>query len=409
MEAEIQTEQGIWARASVPSGASTGTREAQELRDGKEDRFLGRGVLKAVENVNQSLGQALRGREVEDQGAIDRQMIELDGTENKKHLGANAMLAVSLCVARAAASEQGVELFRYLREHLDCPTRQGEMVLPAPMMNIINGGRHAANNLDIQEFMVVPHLERSLRENLRAAVEVYHHLHQILSEKNYSTNGGDEGGFAPDLESHEQAVELILEAIERAHYRPGEDISLALDCAASEFYREGVYTLQGHSLNSQDMIAYLESFIDRYPIYSVEDGLAENDHMGWKDMTARLGERALLVGDDLFVTNPTIFQEGIRQGEANGILVKLNQIGTLTETLRAMELAFKHGYEAIVSHRSGETGDHFIADLAVATACGHIKAGSAARSDRTEKYNQLLRIEDQWEGPYSPHYYRVKT
>ena len=342
---------------------------------------------------------------------IDQAMIELDGTENKNALGANAILAVSLCAARAASYEEGLALFRYLGENISCPTPRESKGprLPAPMMNIINGGAHAANNLDIQEFMIVPHLDRPFRENLRAAVEVFQHLRKVLSERGLSTNVGDEGGFAPSLESHEQAMDLILEAMEKAGYRPGEDISLALDCAASEFYQEGHYVLEGggRRLNSPEMIDYLQGLSSRYPIYSIEDGMAEDDHAGWRELTSTLGEKVLLVGDDLFATNPKILGEGIENGEANAILIKVNQIGTLSETFKALSLAFSSGYRAVVSHRSGETGDDFIADLAVASACGHIKAGSASRSDRVEKYNQLLRIEEQLGGESAP-FHRVK-
>ena len=358
-------------------------------------------------HVDGPLATALKGMEVADQEAIDGKMIEVDGTANKARLGANAILAASLCVARVASYEHNKGLFRYLREDLGCPTGGRELCLPTPLMNIINGGCHAANNLDIQEFMIVPHLDASFGENLRAAVEVFHHLKQVLTEGNFSINVGDEGGFAPHLDSHQQAVELILEAIERAHYRPGEDISLALDCAANEFYRHGCYQLGGESLSSRDMIAYLKSLVEGYPIYSIEDGLAEDDHQGWRELTSELGGRVVLVGDDLFATNCQLLQQGIASGEANAILVKPNQIGTLTETLRTMEVAAREHYRVIVSHRSGETEDDFIADLATATSCGHIKAGSASRSDRLAKYNQLLRIAQELGGESAP-YHRVE-
>ena len=410
VEAEIQTEKGVRARACAPSGASTGSREALELRDGDPQRFLGRGVQKAVQNVGEILSLALVGREVSEGQAIDQRMIELDGTPNKGRIGANAILATSLCAARAASYEQGVGLFRYLREHLDCPIAPSAEggpqapCLPAPMMNIINGGLHAANNLDIQEFMIVPHLDRPFAENLRAAVEVFHQLKALLVERNLSTNVGDEGGFAPNLEAHKQAIELILTAIERAHYRPGEDISLALDCAANEFYRDGQYLLEGRSHTHREMVGFLESLVGQYPIISIEDGLDEDDQVGWQEMTAVLGDRVMLVGDDLFTTNRKILAQGIERGQANAILIKPNQIGTLTETFAAMELAFQNGYRAVVSHRSAETADDFIADLAVATSCGFIKAGSACRSDRIEKYNQLLRLEEQLGGEYAPYH-----
>ncbi|MCY4644994.1 MAG: phosphopyruvate hydratase [Bacteriovoracales bacterium] len=401
VEVELETDKGVKARASVPSGASTGRHEAHELRDGDPKRFGGRGVLKACQNVEGSLARALIGRKTGDGPAIDRHMIELDGTDQKERLGANAILAVSLACAKAGARERGWELFRYLREGLGCPMGAKSMILPAPLMNIINGGRHGANNLDIQEFMIVPHLKTSFRENLRACVEIFHELGKLLSMASLSTNVGDEGGFAPSLKNHEEALGLILKAIEKAGYRPGEDISLALDCAASEFYRDGRYVLEGRPLDSNEMIDYLESLSSRYPINSIEDGLAEDDHDGWKKMTTRLAQKVLLIGDDLFVTNPKILKKGIEEGEANAILIKPNQIGTLTETFRAMAFAFDHGYKAVVSHRSGETGESFIADLAVATACGRIKAGSASRSDRVEKYNRLLRIEEELGGEYS--------
>ena len=420
VEVEIQTERGVWARAAVPSGASTGSREVCELRDGDSRRFMGRGVLKAVDNVNGPLAQALVGRDVADGPQLDQLMIDLDGREDKSALGANGILGISLCVARAACHEQDKPLFRYLRENISCPTPKGEshasgahtFCLPAPMMNIINGGRHGANNLDIQEFMIVPRLRGPFRENLRAAVEIFQHLKQVLSSKNLSTNVGDEGGFAPHLDSHEQAIELIMQAVEKAGYRPGEDISLALDCAASEFYRDGIYTLRGKGgkaceFSSGEMVEYLRSLAAQYPIYSIEDGMAEDDYTGWQELTTVLGDQVLLVGDDLFVTNPKILQGGIERGEANAILVKVNQIGTLSETFAAMAMAFGHNYQVVVSHRSGETGDDFIADLAVATSCGHLKAGSASRSDRVEKYNRLLRIEEQLGGDKAP-FYQIK-
>ena len=410
VEVDIQTDQGVWARASVPSGASTGRREAWELRDGDPNRFMGKGVQRAVANINGPLAQLLVGEDVDDGPRVDQLMLQLDGTENKKNLGANALLAVSLCVARAASYGHGQELFSYLSEHLYCPRPgEGALRLPAPMMNIINGGCHGANNLDIQEFMIIPHLNRPFRENLRAGVEVFHALKEVLKQGGYSTNVGDEGGFSPPLGSHREAMDLILKAMEKAHYRPGEDISLALDCAASEFYNEedGTYKLEGKVLTSQEVIEELESFVKNYPLYSIEDGLAEDDHRGWREMTEILGDQVLLIGDDLFVTNPQIFQQGIEAGEANAILIKPNQIGTLFETFETLALAFEHNYQAVISHRSGETADHFIADLAVASGCGHIKAGSASRVDRVEKYNQLLRLEQLLGGDQAL-YHRVK-
>ncbi len=396
IEVEMHTTSGKKALACVPSGASTGVREALELRDGDKSRYLGKGVLKACENINTLIANEISGIDLSDQKSLDQKLISLDGTENKSKLGANATLAVSLAAARVMSYEKEKSLFRYLSEDLKAPSYQKDLCLPAPLMNIINGGAHASNNLDIQEFMIVPHLKgKPFSENFRAGVETFHHLKKVLSEKNYSTNVGDEGGFAPSLKSHEEALELILKAIESAGYKPGEEISLALDCAASEFYKDGKYHVQGNAMNVSDFISYLGDFASKYPIYSIEDGLDEGDHAGWTEMTKAIGDKVLLVGDDLFVTNKKIFKEGIANGEANSILIKVNQIGTLTETFEAMALGFEHGYKSIVSHRSGETGDHFIADLAVATSCGHIKTGSASRSDRMEKYNQLLRIQEE--------------
>ena len=420
IEVEMRMEGGeVVARAAVPSGASTGGREAYELRDGDAERFSGRGVLKAKANVEQVLAPILVGREVDRKLLVefDGEMRALDGTEDKSVLGANGILGVSLCLARLGAEQQRRPLFEYLRHELMAPTNPVQQqaatsatyTMPAPMMNIINGGCHAANNLDIQEFMIVPHLDRPFRENLRAAVEVFQGLRQLLAERGYSTNVGDEGGFAPHLESHQQALDLILMAIERAHYRPGEDFSLALDCAANEYYREdaGHYLLEGRPYSSQEKLAYLESLIARYPIYSIEDGMAEQDHRGWQQLTQGLGDRVLLIGDDLFATNCQILRQGIADGKANGILIKVNQIGTLSETFAAMALAWQHHYQVVISHRSGETADSFIADLAVASSCGHIKAGSASRSDRVEKYNQLLRIEEFLGAERAP-YHRVR-
>ncbi|EQC49338.1 phosphopyruvate hydratase [Bacteriovorax sp. BSW11_IV] len=394
VEAEIHTEKGSVALAAVPSGASTGTREALELRDGDKSYYCGKSVRKAVGNVNDRIRPMLLGKEVTDLRALDMAMLELDGTENKANLGANAILAVSMAAARAGAMDEGMPLFVYLNKFLKVPMAQNSMTLPAPLMNIINGGAHASNNLDIQEFMIVPHMKKSFSENFRAGVEVFHSLKKVLSEQNYSTNVGDEGGFAPNLQSHEEAIECILKAIKLAGYEPGKDISLSLDAASSEFYKNGKYTMEGKELSSEEMIKYYSDLCAKYPIYSIEDGLDESDYDGWVKLTEALGTKVVLVGDDVFVTNKKILQQGIDKKMANSILVKVNQIGSLTETFETLELAFNNNYSAIISHRSGETGDSFIADLAVACAAGHIKTGSASRSDRMEKYNQLLRIEE---------------
>ena len=410
LEAEVTIRgKGQWkqmGRAAVPSGASTGSREAWELRDGDQGYYLGKSVRKAVENVNGPLAQALKGQEVTEQKKIDKLMIALDGTENKTRLGANAILAVSMAVARAGALDRGLPLYRYLREVLSfphpphSPHRPHQYHLPIPLMNIINGGQHASNNLDIQEFMIVPHLNKkaekeSFGENLRAGAEIFHHLKAILKKKGHSTNVGDEGGFAPHLSSHEEALELILEAIDKAKYRPEEEVSLALDAAASEFYTSPeTYSMQGQTYDSEQMIEYYSNLSRKFPLYSLEDGLSESDYEGWRKLTARLGGQLAIVGDDLFVTNRKILTEGIEKKWANAILIKPNQIGTLSETAQTLAMAFDHGFRAIISHRSGETGDSFIADLAVASGSGFIKTGSLARSDRIEKYNQLLRIEE---------------
>ncbi|MBH48881.1 MAG: phosphopyruvate hydratase [Halobacteriovorax sp.] len=394
LEVDILTEKGNLGRAAVPSGASTGSKEALELRDGDKSRYVGKSVLKAIANVNEVFSKALIGKEVSDQKAIDSIMLELDGTEFKSKLGANGMLGVSMACARAGALDAGKALYTYLKEDLHCPNQTGEYVLPSPLMNIINGGSHASNNLDIQEFMIVPHMKKPFSENLRAGVEVFHALKSVLTKAGHSTNVGDEGGFAPNLSSHEEAVDCILEAIEKAGYKPGVDISLSFDSAASEFFKDSKYLMQGKSLSSEDMVSYYSTLASKYPIYSIEDGLDEADENGWAKLTAELGKKMLLVGDDLFVTNKKILKHGIENKLANSILVKVNQIGTLTETFEAIQLAFDNNFKAIISHRSGETGDSFIADLAVATGCGHIKTGSASRSDRMEKYNQLLRIEE---------------
>ena len=395
VEVDVTTETGLMGRASVPSGASTGSREALELRDGDKSKYMGKGVLTAVKNVNEIIAPKLIGKSVFDQRSIDQLMLELDGTENKAKLGANAILGVSMAVCRAGALEKGKPLYKYLFEDLKVPNPLGKMRLPTPLMNIINGGAHASNNLDIQEFMIVPHMKKSFSENFRAGVEVFHHLKKVLHDKGYSTNVGDEGGFAPDLKSHEEAISSILTAIEKAGYRPGVDISLSLDCAASEFYKDGKYEMQGKVYTSEEMIGYYENLMKIAPIYSIEDGFDESDQKGFIDFQAKLGSKLTNVGDDLFVTNAKILKRGIDQKEANAILVKVNQIGSLSETFDTLKLAFENGFKAIISHRSGETADAFIADLAVASGAGHIKTGSASRSDRMEKYNQLLRIEEE--------------
>lgn len=390
VEADVLLESGVMGRAAVPSGASTGEKEALELRDGDKSRYLGKGVLKAVANINSDIADAIIGLDASDQGFIDQTLIELDGTDNKGKLGANAMLAVSLAVARAAAADAGLPLYRYLGG-------AGPMALPVPMMNVINGGEHANNTLDIQEFMIIPVGAKTFREALRCGAEIFHALKKLCDSKGYATTVGDEGGFAPNLASHEEALQLIMDAISAAGYVAGEEVVLALDCAASEFYRDGKYhlTAEGLALNSQEFVNYLANFVDKYPIISIEDGMSEHDWAGWKALTERLGKQIQLVGDDVFVTNPAILEKGIEQGIANALLVKVNQIGTLTETLRAVEMAKRAGYASVMSHRSGETEDSTIADLAVATNCMQIKTGSLSRSDRMAKYNQLLRIEEE--------------
>jgi enolase len=390
VEADVLLESGVLGRAAVPSGASTGSREALELRDGDKSRYLGKGVLKAVEHINTEICEAIIGLDASDQAFIDKTMIDLDGTENKGRLGANAMLAVSLAVARAAAEDAGLPLYRYLGG-------AGPMSLPVPMMNVINGGEHANNTLDIQEFMIMPVGAQSFREALRCGAEVFHNLKKICDKKGFATTVGDEGGFAPNLATHEEAIQLIIEAIEAAGYVAGQDVLLAMDCASSEFYRDGRYHLkaEGLSLDSAQFVDYLENLANRYPIISIEDGMAEQDWAGWKLLTERLGSKIQLVGDDVFVTNPAILAEGIEKGVANALLVKVNQIGTLSETLKAVDLAKRSRYTSVMSHRSGETEDSTIADLAVATNCMQIKTGSLSRSDRMAKYNQLLRIEEE--------------
>jgi enolase len=388
---DVLLESGARGRAAVPSGASTGEKEAIELRDGDKKRWMGKGVAKAVANVSKGLAPRVLGMEALDQAAVDRAMVELDGTKNKGRLGANAILGVSLATARAAAAETGQPLYRYLGG-------ANARVLPVPLMNIINGGAHADNRLDLQEFMIVPVGAKQFGEALRMATEVFHTLKALLKKRGLNTAVGDEGGFAPDLESNEEALSLIVEAIETAGYRPGRDVALALDPAASEFYEKGRYRLEAEKQqdrSSEEMITYYARLVDRYPILSIEDGLSELDWKGWRMLTERLGNRVQLVGDDIFVTNVEIFAEGIKQGIGNSILIKLNQIGTLTETLEAIELAKRSGYTAVVSHRSGETEDTTIADVAVALNTGLIKTGSLSRTDRVAKYNQLLRIEEE--------------
>ena len=390
VEADVLLESGELGRAAVPSGASTGSREAIELRDGDKSRYRGLGVLNAVEHVNGEICEAIIGLDVEDQALIDRTLCELDGTENKSRLGANAMLAVSMACARAAAEAAGLPLYRYLGG-------AAPMQLPVPMMNIINGGAHANNNIDMQEFMIIPVGAPSFREAVRYGAEVFHALKKLLDEAGMATTVGDEGGFAPNLESHEAALKLIVQAIEKAGFVPGVDIAIGVDCASSEFYKDGVYHLESENLklNATQLTDYLAAWCDKYPIISIEDGMAENDWDGWKILTDKLGTRVQLVGDDLFVTNAKILNEGIAKGIANSILIKVNQIGTLSETFQAIEAAKRAGYTAVISHRSGETEDTTIADLAVATNALQIKTGSLSRSDRMAKYNQLLRIEEE--------------
>ena len=393
IEAEVFTEDGGFGRAAVPSGASTGIHEAAELRDNEMDVYLGKGVMQAVENVNGQISEALEGMEVCAQNEIDAMMIDMDGTPNKSRLGANAILAVSLACARAAADELGMPLYKYVGG-------VNANVLPVPMMNILNGGAHADNKIDFQEFMVMPVKAESFSHGLRMGVEVFHHLKSVLKSAGYSTNVGDEGGFSPNIQSNEEAIEIVLRAIEKAGYRPGEDIFIAMDAATSEFYDEktGLYTFKksdGRVFTGDQMVDYWADWCNRYPIVSVEDGCAEDDWASWKKLTDAVGSKVQLVGDDLFVTNVDRLQRGINEGIANSILIKVNQIGTLTETLNAIQLATRHSYSNVISHRSGETEDSTIADLAVAMNSGQIKTGSASRSDRMAKYNQLLRIEEE--------------
>ncbi|CAM5786333.1 phosphopyruvate hydratase [Ottowia pentelensis] len=390
VECDVLLESGIMGRAAVPSGASTGSREAIELRDGDAKRYGGKGVLKAVEHINTEISEAVLGLDASEQAFLDKTLLELDGTENKSRLGANAMLAVSMAVARAAAEESGLPLYRYFGG-------MNGMQLPVPMMNVINGGAHANNSLDLQEFMIIPVGAPSFREALRWGAEVFHALKKIINDKGMSTAVGDEGGFAPSVENHEAAIQLILQAVEAAGYSAGEQIAVGLDCAASEFFKDGQYVLEGEGglkLGAQQWTDMLATWVDKYPIISIEDGMAEGDWDGWKTLTERLGDRVQLVGDDLFVTNTKILKEGIDKHIANSILIKINQIGTLTETFAAIEMAKRAGYTAVISHRSGETEDSTIADIAVGTNAGQIKTGSLSRSDRIAKYNQLLRIEE---------------
>ena len=389
VECDVLLESGVMGRAAMPSGASTGSREAIELRDGDKSRYLGKGVLKAVEHINTEISEALMGLDASEQAFIDKTLIDLDGTENKSRLGANAMLAVSMAVAKASAEQSGLPLYRYFGG-------SGPMQLPVPMMNVINGGAHANNNLDLQEFMIIPVGAPTFREALRYGAEVFHSLKKLIHDQGMSVAVGDEGGFAPNVANHEAAIQMILRAIEAAGYEPGRQVALGLDCASSEFFKNGKYELAGEglSLSSKDFAHLLASWCDKYPILSIEDGCAENDWDGWAYLTQQLGKKVQLVGDDLFVTNTKILREGIQKKVANSILIKINQIGTLTETFAAIELAKRSNYTAVVSHRSGETEDTTIADLSVATNALQIKTGSMSRTDRTAKYNQLLRIEE---------------
>lgn len=393
VEVEVYTQNGYSGRAAVPSGASTGKHEAVELRDNDKDRYMGKGVTKAVNNVNTVIAEELHGLSVFEQRSIDDKMIRLDGTPNKSNLGANAMLGVSLAVAKAAAAESGMPLYRYVGG-------VNASLLPIPMMNILNGGAHADNRIDFQEFMVMPTGAESYAESLRMGTEIFHHLKKVLKDKGLSTNVGDEGGFAPNLQSNEEAIQAVMQAIEKAGYKPGHDVFIAMDAASTEFYDEatGMYVFKkssGEKLSSSEMVSFWKDWCNKYPIISIEDGLAEDDWKGWAELTRDLGKKVQLVGDDLFVTNVSRLQRGIDEATANSILVKVNQIGTLTETINAVSLAQQHHYTAVMSHRSGETEDYTIADLAVALGTGQIKTGSASRSDRIAKYNQLLRIEEE--------------
>ena len=394
VEVDVITDNGILGRAAVPSGASTGIHEAVELRDNDKKVYMGKGVLKAVSNVNDIIAEQLTGFPVTDQAGLDKRLLELDGTDNKSKLGANAMLAVSMAVAKAAAEESGLPLYRYLGG-------VNATVLPIPLMNILNGGVHADNKIDFQEYMIVPVGASSFSEGLRWGVEVFHNLKSVLKKKGFSTNVGDEGGFAPDIQSNEEAIETVLQAIEAAGYKVGDEIAIALDAASSEMFKDGKYKFyksSGKEISSDEMVAYWTEWVNKYPIVSIEDGMAEEDWDGWKKLTDAIGNRCQLVGDDLFVTNTKILQRGIDNGVANSILIKVNQIGTVTETINAVQLAQTNGYTTIMSHRSGETEDTTIADLAVALNCGQIKTGSASRTDRLAKYNQLIRIEEMLNG-----------
>lgn len=390
VEVDVFTSNGIMGRAAVPSGASTGIHEAVELRDGHKSVYLGKGVLKAVNNVNTFIADLLIGKSIFEQKAIDSAMCELDGTENKSNLGANAILGTSLAIARAAAQEAGLPLYQYIGG-------VGAVTMPVPMMNILNGGSHADNLIDIQEFMVMPFGASSFSEGLRWGTEIFHHLKSVLKERGMSTNVGDEGGFAPNLGSNEEAIQVVLEAIEKAGFKAGKDVFIALDAASSEFYKNGKYIFEstGEERTSEEMVQFWVDWSNKYPIISIEDGLAEDDWSGWKLLTESIGDKVQLVGDDLFVTNTKRLVRGIEENTANSILVKVNQIGSLTETIEAVQMATRNGYTSVMSHRSGETEDNTIADLAVALNCGQIKTGSASRSDRMSKYNQLLRIEEQ--------------
>jgi len=389
VECDVLLESGTMGRAAVPSGASTGSREAVELRDGDKARYNGKGVLRAVEHINTEISEAVLGLDASEQAFLDKTLVDLDGTENKSRLGANATLAVSMAVARAAAEESGLPLYRYFGG-------SGGMSMPVPMMNVINGGAHANNNLDLQELMIIPLGAPSFREAVRYGAEVFHALKKLIDGKGMSTAVGDEGGFAPNVASHEAALQMLIEAIDKAGYTPGEQVAIGLDCAASEFYKDGKYNLSGEGmvLSAAEWTDILSTWADKYPIVSIEDGMAENDWDGWKHLTDKLGGKLQLVGDDLFVTNTKILKEGIAKGVANSILIKINQIGTLSETFAAIEMAKRAGYTSVISHRSGETEDATIADIAVGTNAGQIKTGSMSRSDRIAKYNQLLRIEE---------------
>jgi enolase len=389
VECDVLLESGVMGRAAVPSGASTGAREAIELRDGDANRYGGKGVQKAIENVNTEISEAILGLEANEQAFLDNALIELDGTENKSRLGANAMLAVSIAVAKAAAEESGLPLYRYFGG-------SGAMQMPVPMMNVINGGAHANNNLDLQELMIVPVGAPTFSEAVRYGAEVFHSLKKLIDKAGMSTAVGDEGGFAPNVENHEAGIQMILQAIDHAGYKAGADVAVAIDCAASEFFKDGKYRLasEGWTLSAAEWTTTLAGWCDKYPIVSIEDGMAENDWSGWEELTRRLGKKVQLVGDDIFVTNTALLREGIQRGVANSILIKINQIGTLTETFAAIEMAKRAGYTSVISHRSGETEDTTIADIAVGTNAMQIKTGSMSRSDRTAKYNQLLRIEE---------------